>query len=158
MAQETSKSNIFGDQYFPSGKNLFTSVNNNLVMIGRVQIPEAPVFAELPFIIDMSVEVDTSAKVINLTTNISGSVIGNALVVEATAPSSVGKYNFDGAYRQVLVSPTGDVPTPQELQTAYVEKFGAPVEGRKISFRAYFVNISGGNASPRFTASAVVLP
>ena len=44
LAQETSKTNIFGDQYFPSGKNLFTSVNNNLVMIGVAQISDAPVF------------------------------------------------------------------------------------------------------------------
>ena len=47
LAQETSKTNVFGDQYFPTGKNLFTSVNNNLVMIGRSPVSEAPSFAEL---------------------------------------------------------------------------------------------------------------
>ena len=67
LAQETSKTNIFGDQYFPSGKNLFTSVNNNLVMVGEAQVSDAPIFTELPFIIDMSADVDTSAGVINLT-------------------------------------------------------------------------------------------
>lgn len=158
LAQETSKTNIFGDQYFPSGKNLFTSVNNNLVMIGRPQISEAPVFAELPFIIDMTVEVDSSAGDITLSVDVSGTVAGNALVIEATAPGSAGKYNFDGAYRQILVELTGAVPTPQALRTAYVAKFGLPVEGKKIAFRAYYISISGGNTSPRFTASAVALP
>ena len=158
LAQETSKTNIFGDQYFPSGKNLFTSVNNNLVMIGRPPILEAPSFAELPFIIDMIVGVDISAGEINLTVDVSGSVAGHALVVEATAPSSAGKYNFDGAYRQILVAITGAVPTPQALHNAYIAKFGAPVEGKKIAFRAYYVSISGGNASPRFTTTAIARP
>ena len=155
LAQETSKTNIFGDQYFPSGKNLFTSVNNNVVMLGRPQITEAPVFAELPFIIDMTVGVDSAAEEINLTIDVSGAVAGNALVIEATAPSSVGKYNFDGAFRQIMVAITGAVPTPQALQIAYVEKFGVPIEGKKIAFRAYYVSISAGNTSPRFTASAI---
>ena len=123
LAQETSKTNIFGDQYFPSGKNLFTSVNNNLVMIGEAQVSDAPVFAELPFIINMSTDVDSTAGVINLAIDVSGTVTGNALVIEATAQSSAGKYNFDGAYRQIFVAPTGAVPTPQELQDAYVAKF-----------------------------------
>lgn len=157
LASETSKTNIFGDQYFPSGKNLFTSVNNNLVMIGRPQIAEAPVFAELPFIIGMTAGVVSSAGEINLTINVSGSVVGNALVIEATAPSSAGKYNFDGAFRKIFVAITGAVPTPQALQTAYVEKFGFPVEGKKIAFRAYYVSVSGGNASPRFTTSAIAV-
>ena len=124
LASETSKTNVFGDQYFPSGKNLFTSVNNNLVMIGRPPITEAPVFAELPFIIDMSVEIDGSTGDITFSINVSGIVAGNALVVEATAPSSAGKYNFDGAYRQILVSLTGAVPTPQTIKTAYIAKLG----------------------------------
>lgn len=127
-------------------------------MIGRAPISEAPVFAELPFIVDMTVVVDTSAGEINLTLSVSGTVTGNALVVEATVPSSAGKYNFDGAYRQIMAVLNGAVPTPQQLQTAYVEKFGIPVEGKKIAFRAYYVSTSGGNASPRFTASAIALP
>ena len=155
LASETSKTNIFGDQYFPSGKNLFTSVNNNLVMIGRPPITEAPVFAELPFIVDMIVQVDNSAGEIRLTIDVSGSVAGHALVVEASAPSSAGKYNFDGSYRQIMVAVTGAVPTPQTLLIAYAAKFGNPVDGRKIAFRAYYVSIAGGNASPRFTTSAI---
>lgn len=158
LAKETSKTNIFGDQYFPSGKNLFTSVNNNLVMLERAQITDAPVFAELPFIIDMTVAVDISAGEIDLTIQVSGTVTGNALVIEATAPSSAGKYNFDGSYRQIMVSPSGAVPTPIAIQTAYVAKFGNPVGNKKIAFRAYYVSNSGGNASPRFTASTVVMP
>ena len=156
LASETSKTNIFGDQYFPSGKNLFTSVNNNLVMIGRPPIAEAPSFAELPFIVDMTVGVDSSAEEITLTVDVSGSVAGHSLVIEATTPSSAGKYNFDGAFRQILVSATGAVPTPQALYTAYVAKFGVPAKDKKVAFRAYYVNVLGGNASPRFSTTAIV--
>jgi hypothetical protein len=31
---EVSKTNAFGDTYFPSGKNYFTAVNNNLRNVG----------------------------------------------------------------------------------------------------------------------------
>lgn len=158
LASETSKTNIFGDQYFPSGKNLFTSVNNNLVMVERASIMDAPVFTELPFIIDMTAVVDIAAGEIELTVQVSGSSIGNTLVIEATAPSSAGKYNFDGSYRQISIAPTGAVPDPLDLYTSYTSKFGAPVGGKKIAFRAYYVGNLGGNASPRFTASTIVAP
>ena len=158
LASETSKTNIFGDQYFPSGKNLFTSVNNNLVMVGGAQVSVAPVFAELPFITLMEGIIDISAKEINLQVEFSGSSIGTALIIEASQPSSPGKYNFDGSFRQVIVAGDGVAPSPTALWSLYVAKFGEPLLGRKIAFRAYFVNTSAGNASPRFTTTAIARP
>lgn len=155
LASETSKTNIFGDQYFPSGKNLFTSVNNNLVMTGNSSISNTPTFSELPFIVDMSVIVNTVAKTIFLNINLDGSVTDMALVIEATQPSSPGKFNFDGSYRQIAINVDGEPPADTALWAAYVAKFGLPVAGRKISFRAYFVSTSAGNASPRFSVSAI---
>ena len=158
LASETSKTNIFGDQYFPSGKNLLTSVNNNLVMTGNVQILDAPTFLELPFIVSMTAVVDTTAGEITLVLGTSGVVNGSALVVEASQPSSPGKYNFDGSYRQITYTTGGAVPSKSDLWDAYTAKFGAPTTGKKIAFRCYFVSNDAGNASPRFSATAVAMP
>jgi hypothetical protein len=155
LASETSKTNIFGDQYFPSGKNLFTSVNNNLVMSGNPSISNTPIFGELPFIVNMMVEVDTVAKTMLLDIELDGSAVDMALVIEASQPSSPGKFNFAGSYRQIAVDGNGAPPHPATLWDSYVEKFGKPSQGRKVSFRAYYISTSAGNASPRFSVSAI---
>ena len=157
LASETSKTNIFGDQYFPSGKNLFTSVNNNLVMTGNPSVSNTPTFAELPFIVDMKVIVNAVSNTILLDIDLDGSAVGMALVIEATQPSSPGKFNFDGSYRQIAVAENGAPPTATALWAAYHAKFGFPSVGRKVSFRAYYVSVSAGNASPRFSASTIVI-
>ena len=158
LASETSKTNIFGDQYFPSGKNLFTSVNNNLIMLGSASVVNAPTFAELPFITLMEATVDISTREINLQIEFTGSSLGNALIIEASKPSSPGKYNFEGSFRQVIVMSAGAPPAPTALWDFYTEKFGEPILDKKIAFRAYYVNTSAGNASPRFTTTAIAVP
>lgn len=158
LASETSKTNIFGDQYFPSGKNLFTSVNNNLIMTGNASIANAPTFIELPFITLMVVAVTVSNGEISLQVDITGSSVGTALVIEASKPSSPGKYNFDGSFRQIMVAGGGVPPAPKALWDAYTAKFGAPVLDKKIAFRAYYVDINAGNASPRFSTTALAKP
>ena len=155
LAAETSKTNIFGDQYFPTGKNLFTSVNNNLVMTGFPSISDTPNFGELPFIVGMAAAINTADKKIQLAIDIDGSTVDMALVIEASQPSSPGKYNFDGSYRQIVVAGDGTHPTPTELWTAYAAKFGMPALGKKVSFRAYYISTTAGNASPRFSVSAI---
>ena len=158
LASETSKTNVFGDQYFPSGKNLFTSVNNNLLMSGNAAIDNAPTFAELPFITIMDAVVDISAKEINLQIESTGSSLGTALIIEASMPSSPGKFNFDGSLRQIMVVGKGATPDPTVLWDFYTAKFGVPLLGKKIAFRAYYVSTSVGNASPRFTTTAIAVP
>ena len=158
LASETSKTNIFGDQYFPSGKNLFTSVNNNLIMAGSTSIVNAPTFKELPFITLMEVEVKLAIQEINLQVEITGSSAGTALIIEASQPSSPGKYNFDGSFRQIMVMDSGATPTPKALWDAYVAKHGIPPLGKKSAFRAYYVDTSAGNASPRFSTTAISAP
>ena len=158
LASETSKTNIFGDQYFPSGKNLFTSVNNNLVMTDGTSIANAPTFAEMPFITVMEAVVDVSAKEINLQIEFTGSSLDTALIIEASKPSSPGKYNFDGSFRQLMVAGGGSPPPATVLWDFYADKFGVPVLGKKIAFRAYYINKTAGNASPRFTTTAIAVP
>ncbi len=156
LASETSKTNVFGDQYFPSGKNLFTSVNNNLLLVGANRVQLAPSFGELPFIINMSVVINAVDLTINLSIEKEGELIGNTLVIEASKGMSPGRYNFDGTYRLITTSPNGVIPNESVLWEAYTSKFGLPSVGSKIGFRCYYINSTAGNASPRFASTSIV--
>ena len=156
LASETGKTNVFGDQYFPTGKNLFTSVNNNLLMIGKPTLQTAIKPEALPFITDMSVAVSKTASTITLNVSFEGNASKSTLVVEASAPFSPGKYNFDGSYRQIMFEPDGSVPAASDVYTAYVAKFGAPPIGKKIGFRCYFIEQDTGASTPRFASASIV--
>ena len=155
-AAETSKTNVFGDQYFPSGKNLFTSINNNLLLIGQQVVKVAPIIEQMPFIVELSFTAVASTGLISLVFDYSGSGISSHIVYEATSGFSRGRYNFDGSYRVIGDAPIGSYLNGSQLGAAYVAKFGALVPGTKVSFRCYFVNRNTGQVSPRFTATAIV--
>ncbi len=156
LASETGKTNVFGDQYFPTGKNLFTSVNNNLLMIGKPSLQTAIKPEALPFITDMSVTISKATSEITLGLSFEGQASKSTLVVEASAPFSPGKYNFDGSYRQIMLEPDGSIPSGTDLYTAYVAKFGAPPTSKKIGFRCYFVEQDNGASTPRFASASIV--
>ena len=155
-AKETSKTNIFGDQYFPSGKNLFTSLNNNLLLVGAAPITVAPALGQMPFIVKIVLNIIAQPAAINIEFEYSGSVDDHYIVYEATTGFSQGKYNFDGSYRNIGSVPAGEPLTSAQLVIAYREKFGAIVAATKISFRCYFVHGLTGQASPRFSVNAIV--
>lgn len=155
-AKETSKTNVFGDQYFPSGKNLFTSLNNNLLLIGEQTIDVAPAMAQMPFIVELTLGIVASPKSISIEFGYSGSVDNHYIVYEATNGFSQGRYNFDGTYRHIGSTQVSSPFTPEKLVSEYIAKFGAIVAGTKISFRCYFVHAITGQASPRFSATAIV--
>lgn len=155
-AKETSKTNIFGDQYFPSGKNLFTSLNNNLLLVGSQPIAVAPALGQMPFIVNIGLEIVAQPASITIDLEYSGTADDHYLVYEATNGFSQGKYNFDGSYRNIAFVPANDLLNSTGLVNAYRYKFGAIVAGTKISFRCYFVHGITGQASPRFSVNAIV--
>lgn len=154
LAQRTAKTNIFGDQYFPTGKNLFTGLNSNLLLVRERPLSAAPELVEMPVIVSMDPTVSVVAGEIDLAIATEG-VTGQAvLVIEATAKQSAGRFNFDGSYR-VIMAP-GSTEDLQVVYANYVAKFGVPSVGSKIAFRVYYINSVSGQQSPRFSATAIV--
>lgn len=155
LAQRTAKTNIFGDQYFPTGKNLFTGLNSNRLLITQPPLTTAPELVEMPVIIDMAPVISFNDEEITLNIKTAGETEGSALVIEATAPMSVGRFNFDGSYR--IINPTADPAETVPLFTSYVAKFGTPPVGSKIGIRAYYISVTTGQQSPRFAAATIVV-
>lgn len=157
QASESGRTNVFGDQYFPTGKNLFTSVNNNLLMIEKSTL-NTPLRPEsLPFIVEMNPAVTVATTSILLNIGASGQVDNSTLVVEATAGFSPGKYNFDGSYRKIMISADGEIPLGPAVWATYVAKFGVPVVGNKIGFRCYYIDQDSGVATTRFSNACIVV-
>lgn len=155
-AQEVSKTNAFGDTYFPSGKNYFTAVNNNIRNIGGVIILDPPALVEMPGLTSVEVDFDLLAEQIDIAPNYIGSGSDTYLVCNATSGQSAGRYNFSGKYRKFSSYDLAGLPSNSAVYASYVSKFGVPSAGQKVSFEFYLVNERTGQASPRVTTTVLL--
>lgn len=155
-AQEVSKTNAFGDTYFPSGKNYFTAVNNNLRNIGQSTVDSPPVLVTMPGLVTVEVDFDFVAEQIDIAPVITGDTQDCYLVCNATSGSSAGRFNFSGKYRKFNAYSAAGLPQNTLIYDDYVKKFGEPSEGQKVSFEFYLVNGETGQVSPRVTTTVLL--
>ena len=155
-SQEVSKTNAFGDTYFPSGKNYFTAVNNNLRNIGGSVILEPPALVEMPGLTSVDVNFDLLAEQLDIAPNYVGADVNIVLVCNATSGLSAGRYNFSGKYRKFAGFSLAGTPNSSAIYDLYVSKFGVPSAGQKVSFEFYLVNELTGQVSPRVTATVLL--
>lgn len=154
--------NVFGDSYLPSGKNLYTSLNANLANIGLPLITSAPASSPVD-------SAEVSSVVITLPAGIlTGDILINAnpaevppgltAVLECTPQANAGRYNFSGKFVKLYIVTDGDdfSTFSSVIFTSYVEKFGTPVVGKKIAFRVKYVNNASGQVSPYQTVTTIV--
>ena len=140
-----SKTDIFGDIRNPTGKNLFTRLNINLVNSGQPEILLAPEKVEMPFLTATGISYDVNEMTIQDIVNTPGAV----LVVSATAPQSAGTNFFRGKYRQIGVYAGASVVTA-DLFDDYVGKFGTPAGDANVSFELKWVLATGQTSTPLF--------
>ena len=155
-AQEVSKTNAFGDTYFPSGKNYFTAVNNNIRNVGGGVLVDPPALVEMPGLNSVEVGFDLLAEQLDIAPNYIGNDNNIVLVCNATSGQSAGRYNFSGKYRKFDGFALAGTPSNTALYDAYISKFGVPLEGQKVSFEFYLVNGVTGQVSPRVTSTVLL--
>ena len=155
-AQEISKTNAFGDTYFPSGKNYFTAVNNNIRNIDGVVLVDPPALVEMPGLTSVDVDFDLVAEQLDIAPNYIGVDTDIVLVCNATSGQSAGRYNFSGKYRKFMGFAIAGTPSNTATYDLYVSKFGVPSAGQKVSFEFYLVNQSTGQVSPRVTTTRLL--
>lgn len=148
------KTNIFGDQVKPTGKNLFTGLNRNLKNVDEAQIdvPSSPV--EFPVIEFNELTVSTSA----VTADISPEVIpaGFTPLWFATAPQSPGKSFVKSEYRMIGTTEAPDGPEGWDLTSIYTARFGNPVAGQKVFVKMVLVSTGSGQKGVPVEANAIV--
>lgn len=156
QATTTVKTNIFGDNYNTTGKNLFVSLNSNLGTCGLPAILTPAEPQPTGYVDQLEGVYDIAGEEFSITRVLNDVPAGSYLVFEATAPSSAGIYNFKGKYKVFLVVLASATVTPELYYNAYNEKFGNPAEGQKIGFRVKIVT-PAGNASTYASATTLAV-
>lgn len=152
-----ARTNVFGDSYNPSGKNLYTQLNLNLLNVGAPQITAVPSTKRSLGVLLDAVHTSIADSEMDITFTISGFVTGDAYVVlEGTPPMSAGRYNFSGKYRKFHQMEYNAAPDPIQIYADYVAKFGAPELGQKISIRAKVITVQSALASPTSSFDEIV--
>lgn len=138
-----SKSDIFGNQRNPTGKNLYTGLNANLANAGQAAIVDAPLPEGAGAVVAGALTVvHGAAKSIVHT----GDTAGHTILVYATPGVSPGKKFVKGDFR-LIGTFTGGAASPFVATTAYNARFGQPAVGTRVAFRLQSVNDNTGEAS-----------
>lgn len=153
--KDWSGTNIFGDGVQPTGKNLFTKLNINLMNIGGNMIADVPVKGSVPALDIVSCEYDISSSEITVLNT--QAVTGYVYLISATAPQSAGTSFFKGKFRNIYSS-----PAPQNFSTvvwnAYVSKFGELTTGANVQFEVKLVDVATGQVGLPVTIPVTVVP
>ena len=157
LALATGKTNIFGDKYFPSGKNLFVAVNSNILLAGGTIINDAPSNITMPAITAFDGAIELDLGNFALLTEVAGAIPANTTAVYlASPPSSPGIYNFSGKHYVFYTASAVSDPVPTAVFGAYVEKFGSLELGKKISVQVFFINKITGQSTQRSSIQLIV--
>lgn len=150
------KTDIFGNSLAPTGFNLFTRLNRNLLEIGEPVITDAP----LPVAVQGFLSLDLAANTTGATLQAAFTPAIDAftkVIVFATAPQSAGVSFVKAEFRKIKVLSTADA-SPDGLEAEYITKFGAlPPIGAKVFIQFRPVNIATGLAGTPIKASDIAV-
>ena len=157
-AATTIKKNIFGGKYATTGNKLFIAFNMEAAMNGgTVQIdtyftPTAP--ANL--IDGSALAASSSAQTIAFTASHAAPTNG-VCIIEATPCMKAGISNIKGKYRVISRSATGaSTATIGNLTAAYIAKFGALIQGTRISVKLYTSNNDATGQVIKYASSSII--
>lgn len=151
------KTNIFGDAYSPSGKNLFVGLNANLAQTGSPRNDVSPAPIEVPAAIIVNVDVAIGLAEINIDFQDAPPGGSFYVIFQASKPMSAGRFNFSGSYSTFQTIPGISFPSSASLYTSYVDKFGAIPVDSKIAFRVFVISKVTGQKSVESVGTAIVV-
>lgn len=144
--------NQFGDQVIPTGKNLFTRLNNNLTDINQSTLTNPPLPAPIvePEDLELTVAAGTPAMALDFNGD---STMGYK--VFATPPLSPGVGFFKNKFKMIDTLPIPPAGT-LDLLDAYQTRFGSFQEGQKIAIKVVPVVAATGQKGVGKTVAAIV--
>lgn len=139
------KTDIFGDSRKPTGKNLFTGLNKEIEQAGGTRIllpPEKQIIPELGALEPLIDLTEDSVKL-----GAWSIPAGFKLQVSATPAMSQGTSFVKDKLRVIYYNASGAL-VPKDIFTAYVNRFGTPVDGQNIYFGVKLVADTGQAGVP----------
>ena len=144
--------NIFGDLVNPTGKNLYTRLNANILSIGEPQITAPPALAAVLSMPVSGVTVAIGAATYEVAYTPADATM--AAQVWATQPVSPGKSFVKNLYRQIGVV-DGAAVSPYDFAADYLAKFGASQVGQKVFVKLVPVVKTTGQKAVESTGFAI---
>jgi hypothetical protein len=154
-AKSFKKSDRLGRSYSPSGFQLFSELNNNLLGIGKAQIAAAPALEAVATMLTVSLAAAAGAGTITLTYT-PAVPADESFKIFATPALPVGQKAKESDFRHIGNLVTANA-TPFDISTLYEAKFGATyTAGSVIYVQVAPVHWSSGQMGIAFQVSAVV--
>ncbi len=150
------KTDIFGNSIAPTGFNLFTRLNRNLLEIEETVLTTAPLPIAVQGFLTLTLVANTTGGL--LTATFTPAINADTkVIVFATAAQSAGVTFVKAEFRKIAVLSTTDL-SPVELAAFYITKFGAlPAVGAKVFIQFRPVDIATGIAGTPLKASAIAI-
>lgn len=149
------KTDIFGDIKNPSGINLYTKLNANLLEIGEAQINVPPLATVVNAPTGLTLDISAGNGTLELNFAPAAIPAGVAWVVRSTKAGSAGISNYSGKFRNIVVLPAA-TNTGADVFSEYQEKFGNPLEDQKLAVEIVAVSTTTGQKSTAIVADAIV--
>lgn len=147
--------NIFADKVNPSGINLYTKLNANLLEVGSAAITLAPLPSEVVPVLTVSATAAAGVPAFSVVFTPTPVPAKTAFIIRATGQVSTGVSNLKGKFRNVDVLLFADT-SPKNLLSAYTAKFGSLVAGQKIGVEIVPVNTVTGQKGQAVSTSLIV--
>lgn len=154
--QNFTSTDVFGDIKKPSGINLYVRLNANIELGGGTAITAPPSLATSPEPVTLTVTADASPQALSAVFAATPVPADTAYVIEATSQQSPGRSFLKNQYR-VLTVLAAAATSPANLLAAYTARFGALVEGQKIGFRVYAIDLLTGIKGQPTTYETIVV-
>lgn len=145
---------IFGDLRSPTGKNLYTKLNANLVSVGLAAISVPPLPSTVDAITITAVAIAVGAVTYDAT--FTGDNASVSYQVWATPGVSPGVSFVKSEYRQIGAV-AGGGGSPYDFSADYLAKYGAPAVGTKVFVKMVPVNATTGQKGIGSEGSTIVL-
>lgn len=151
--KEFEKTNIFGDLKTPAGRDLYISLNRNILQAGGTIINTPPTKQGIKPNAITSIDFDAVEDLINI--ELQAALDANEMaLVYLTAPMSPGRYNFSGAYRFF----TADDSQIAKVEFAdYEARFGTLTPGKALGVQVVVCNKVTGEKSPPMHERKLIL-
>ena len=148
------RTDIFGNSIAPTGFNLFTRLNRNLLEVEETVLTAAPLPVSVQGFLTLALTADTTGG--KITIAFTPAIDADTkVIVFATAAQSAGVSFVKAQFRKIVVLSTAD-PSPHELAGSYIAKFGAlPPIGSKVFVQIKPIDIATGLSGTPIKASAI---
>lgn len=142
--------NRLGDLKQLSGFALHQKLNSNLSTIALPFIANPPQPQEVAAVtsLDLGVDVTTSPATMTVKgTFTDASSVSGKVVLFATPNLSPGVSNFNNELRLIGVYNIAAMVSGEDVYDDYSPIFGEPIEGSKIGFKAFVIDVNTGQSS-----------